>query len=292
MALETLQQVMNALREARAFGLRTELEWHDQLERVEGPVMAAIGQGTGGEAAAGEGEGAGGGGAGGGGGEGAGAGGEGGGEGGTDLQGLFASFRNDVLSRFDGIEERLEPEEEEIEDNPRQLPRIFDPRNFTDDDYDENGQLTPEAENRALNEAIDRQVAMALAPEREAEAARRRGEQADALETEYPIFADPEARAPVFSAAQQAAQQLAQSLGQPELRDMWREPAFLRTVYLGIVGQTAASRETVAGGEGGVTLENGGSAGPAAGSSGNANEGAAERIVKLAASTKYRLGNT
>lgn len=265
--------------------------WREWLgdPRAESGGGAPAGLSGGGEGAGGEGGGSGSG--------GSNEGGEGeGGEGGApDLTQLFASFRTDVLSRFDRIEEGLE-DDGELEDDDQggapQIPRIFDPRNFTDDDFDADGNLTPEAENRALNDAIQRQVAEALAPEREAEAARRRGAAADALEQKYPIFADPEARAPVFSAAQQAAQRLAQSLGQPELRDLWREPDFLEVVYLGIVGRQAAERETPAGGGSGVTLENGGSAAAAAGSGEGQYEGAGDRIAALATKSKFRLGTS
>lgn len=303
MGIEQLQLVMNALREARAFSLATELDWYDRLERIDGPVMAAIGQGTGG----GEGGDAGGGtGTDRGGGEGAGdeggedTGGEGGAGGTPNISEMFAGFRDEVMERFGDLERGLPVVDDGDDDDDEggaaggaPLTGIFDASNFTLDDYDDDGHLKPEAQGRALSEAVNRAVAQAVAPEREKAAAERRDAQADQLQEKYAVFGDPVARKPIIDMAKGMAKNLADATGNSDLAStLWREPSFLEVVYLGTVGRRAAESETPAGGDGdGVTLESGGSAGPAASGDDADGKETAQRIVSLAKKSKFRLGS-
>jgi hypothetical protein len=188
----------------------------------------------------------------GGGGEG-GAGEEGGG-GDFDMASAFNSFRDDVTRRFDGLESRIpaddEPEDEDDEEEdeeppPAAAPRtgIFNPRNFSDEDFDADGNLSLEAQERALGDLVKQQVAEALAPQRAREAAERRTREADALEEKYPISChrpavhgqhraaaaqdrhgagDPDARARVVPADGHHEEHRQEVHGQPEVLSGWR----------------------------------------------------------------------
>lgn len=229
------------------------------------------------------------------------AGGEGGGA--PDLGKLmeaFNGFRTDITTKFDGLASRIpeytddenDDENENAGGEHERSPDFFDPTRFNAEDFDEHGQIKREAQVRELGAIVERQVAQALAPDRQAQADRDRTERANALEQKYPIFADEAKRQPILREAQAKAARMARAAGNPALRDAWRDPDFLELTHLGMVGQQALAGETVAGAGGGqeVTLERGGSAGPAGGGD-DAGKGIAQSIVKLAGKSKYRLGS-
>lgn len=216
---------------------------------------------------------------------------EGGDEGGApDFTAMFDAFRGDVLERVDVLSSRIpEPQVQEREPEPQQ--DFFDPNRFSDDDFDEEGQLTRQAQQRALNEMIDQRVAELRAPEIAERETQRRTTEADALEVQYPDLADPEKRAPVLRSAQEFAGFMAKATGNDLFADSWREPKFVEMVYLAMAGKQAAAGQQPAGRQKGVTFERGGSAGPAGASGDDGGKATAKRIVDLAGSTKYRLGS-
>lgn len=253
----------------------------DPRNEVSGGDAGGGDAGAGGESGAGAG-----------GGESGGDGGEGGGSGevsAADLMAAFDGFRNDVSTRFDGLEARV-PEPEEEPEEPEAIPDFFDPRNFDDNDFDENGFLTRDAQQRALAEMVDARVAEALAPHAQQQAEEARVQKANALAEKYPVFADPDKYTPVLRDAQEKAKNLARATGNPALQDLWRDPDFLETTYLAGIGSKAAAAEAAAGGGGnGVTLERGGSAGPG-GDGGDGNKELAAGIVAVSKNSKFRLG--
>lgn len=232
-------------------------------------------------------------------GEGAGAGGEAGGEGvggeagaqtqtAPDFESLFSDFSDRFESRFEGIEEALNPPPPEP---VKERTDFFDLRNFSDEDFDADGELKPEAQQRALQSMIDQRVAEALSPMQRARAEERRVAEADALEAKYPDLADPAKREPILGTAREFANFMAERTGDPSRADMWTEPVFIELVMLAQIGKQAAGGQQAAGQQKDVTLERGGSAGPGGDGGGGTSNERAQSIVKLAQSSKYRLGS-
>lgn len=208
------------------------------------------------------------------------------------LLGQFGSKLDGFASRFDGLEERLNTAatsgggEEEAGGGEGEGDE-FVPQ-FAVEDFNESGELTVEAQTRAIQEIAQRQVEAALAPQREQAQAQRRDAYADALEQKYPDLQDEATQNAVFDAAIQQASMLAQITGRPELAELWREPEYLEVVYLAEQAKKRAGDEVPAGSEREVTLERGGAAGPAA-QSGQGDDG--DRIVAVAQKSRFRLGS-
>lgn len=203
------------------------------------------------------------------------------------LMDAFSGFRDDVTSRFDGLEQRVpQPQQAAAEEGEEE--DYFAPQRFKLDDFDDEGNLTPQAQQRAVKDLVNAAVAEALKPSQQREEQARINREAGALEQKYPDFQDPVKRGPILQAARERAARMAEAMGKPELAELWREPAFLETSFLADAGSRAAASQTPAGQQDGVVLEQGGSAGPA-GDGGQQDETAA-RIVGLAAKSHFRLG--
>lgn len=193
------------------------------------------------------------------------------------LMEAFEAFRSDVGSRLDRIEQARPAAEEEPEEE--QEPELnFE---FTDEDFNEQGQLSHEAQMRefaSMMRAIAREEQQPLIAEREQE---RRVTEADALEQRYPALRDDETQNRYIEMTVQAAQ----ALGQPELA---REPRFLEMVYLQDLGRQGVQAEVPAGSSPGAALERGGGAPPAQSQSSTDEEG--DRIVAVSTKQRFRLG--
>jgi hypothetical protein len=274
--------------------------WHPRMEGEEGAGGGEAGGEAGGEGAAG-GEAAGGGeaAAGAGGGEAAGSlsgelagGGEeqGGGAAGVDLEtlmGAFDGFRTDVTQRLDALPRQAAAAPaaaEDDEDDP------FSPDRFTLNDFDEEGNLKPQAQSRAIKDLVQNAVNEAMAPERERAQRERINSQAAALEERYPDLQDREKRTAILNSAKGRAANLARVTGRSELAELWREPDFLETVYLADAARAAAASQTPAAQQTGVHLEAGGAAGPAGNQGGTAEDQLGDAIVGVAQSRRFRLG--
>jgi len=194
-----------------------------------------------------------------------------GGGGGDRLFEAFQSFQQDVTGRLDQFEQRFEEPADDPEDP---YAGLDDAAVFGNEDYDVDGQLTPEAQQRAFEQMVQQGVQAAMQPHLEAQAQQRRDAEADALEAKYPVLGDPAKAGEYIDKCVQQAQ----LLGRPELA---REPAFLEMVYLAdeATKKAAAEQSAPAGQE--VTLERGGGAAPAEGSEGGNDD--AKRIAGLAA---------
>lgn len=192
----------------------------------------------------------------------------------------FEKFQTDWTGRFDELSKRIpEPSgDEDDEDDGADDDSGYE-FSFEDDDYTDEGQLTPEAEMKALQQMIQQQVAAELGPEREKAAARERMTQANALEKKYPALREEGFQDEMISATKEFAKQL----GAPALA---REPALLEIVYLAHAAQEKAGDEIPAGEEQEVTLEHGGAA--RANRETERDEG--DAIVKAATKGRYRVG--
>jgi hypothetical protein len=215
----------------------------------------------------------------------AGGGGEGGGEAAPDpiskLTSAFETFQTDIGSRLERIEQsRQDPEDEGEPADEEDLPELeFE---FGDEDFDEQGQLTNDAQMREfanMMRAIAREEQAPIIAEREDQ---RRVAEADALEERYPALRDEATQDRYVEMTVQAAR----ALGQPELA---REPRFFEMVYLQDLGKQGAEAEVPAGSTRGATLERGGGASPAEG--GDANDAIADRIVNVSKTGRFRLGS-
>lgn len=201
----------------------------------------------------------------------AGGGGDATGGGGDRLFDAFQSFQQDVTGRLDQFEQRFEEPADDPEDP---YAGLDDAAVFGDEDYDVDGQLTPEAQQRAFEQMVQQGVQAAMQPHLEAQEQSRRDAEADALEAKYPVLGDPAKAGEYIDKAVQQAQ----LLGRPELA---REPGFLEMVYLADEATKKSAAEQSAGGQQEVTLERGGGAAPADGSGGGNDD--AKRIAGLAA---------
>lgn len=195
--------------------------------------------------------------------------------GGDRLAEMFEQFTTQVGSRLDTFEQRLAPAEPaEPEDEELYLPE------FDDDDYGEDGEITPEAQMRALAEIVNHVVEERERPIREAEAQRQRDEYADKIEEKYPKLQDPKYREKVID----ETVKFAAGIGQPDLA---RDPRVLERVFLAMEAQERAEGETPAGSEQEVHLERPGAATPTGGT-GEMDEG--DRIVARM-NGRHRLGS-
>lgn len=207
-----------------------------------------------------------------------------------DFAAMFSDFSTTVLEKVEGLERRLPvpaEEDDDDEDEEAAATPFFDPRDFADDDFDDDGNLKREAQQRGFQSFVKGIIEAERAPERAAAQAARRTSEANDLEKRHPVFADPKARAPHIAQAQQYAAHLAQTTGNKALADSWREPSFLEMVYL--AKGAGAAAQTAGGEQGNVKLESGGSASPGAASD-DGGKATAKRIVGLAQSTRFRLG--
>lgn len=194
------------------------------------------------------------------------------GGGGDRLFDAFQSFQQDVTGRLDQFEQRFEEPADDERDDP--YAGLDDAAVFGNEDYDVDGQLTPEAQQRAFEQMVQQGVQAAMQPHLEAQEQQRRDAEADALEDKYPVLGDPAKAGEYIDKAVQQAR----LLGRPELA---REPGFLEMVYLADEATKKSAAEQSAGGQQEVTLERGGGAAPADGSGGGNDD--AKRIAGLAA---------
>lgn len=195
------------------------------------------------------------------------------GGGGDRLFEAFQSFQQDVTGRLDQFEQRFEeePADDDVQDP---YAGLDDAAVFGDEDYDVDGQLTPQAQQRAFEQMVQQGVQAAMQPHLEAQEQSRRDAEADALEAKYPVLGDPAKAGEYIDKCVQQAQ----LLGRPELA---REPAFLEMVYLADEATKKSAAEQSATGGQEVALERGGGAAPAEGSEGGNDD--AKRIAGLAA---------
>ena len=203
------------------------------------------------------------------------------GAGGDRLFEAFQQFQGQMTDRMGAIEERLpQPEPEpEYEDEPFDGSQFFDDSRFSDEDFTDEGTLSPDAQMRALAEMQRAIVREEMAPIHEAREQDRRDAEAVALEQRYPELAD-EQNAQRYV---QEAVDAAQALGQPLLA---REPSFLEMTYLAAKARERAGQEIPAGGAPGVTLETGPGGSPGAGGS---DDDAGERIVNAGGRKPFRI---
>lgn len=213
------------------------------------------------------------------------------GEGAPDISALLGEFGSKLDQFGTQFGERLDRLEQPAGGEPEGgsgggEPEIYVPQ-FNDDDFTAEGDLTAEAQARAVQEIAQRAVTEAMAPRMAAEREERRVAYADALETKYPELGEQETQNAVFDRAKQAAQQFARITGKPELAELAGEPEFLEVVYLGMKAEKQSGDEVPAGSEKEVTLEGGGGAGAASASGG---DDAGDRIVQRANKSRFRLG--
>lgn len=167
----------------------------------------------------------------------------------------FDSFRDDISSRLDGLEQGLQWEPEQEPTQP-QAPQQWQP---APQDIDPNtGQLTPDAQLAQLR-AFIQQEAEGLLNERmssqqEAQLEQQRNAYADQLEERIPALRDPRFQEEMV----QATVNFAQSIGRPDLAG---EPRLLEQLYWAAQAQQRGEQETPADAQ--VHLETGGSAAPA-----------------------------
>lgn len=203
-------------------------------------------------------------------------------QGAPDLAAQFADFRTqlgtDFGSRFEALEQRLPPAEQEggheEEGEGEDLAPVFE-----EDDFDERGNLSLEAQTREMNRLIAAQVDARLAPIEQARQQEAWDAYSDALEERYPDLADPAKQGQYIDAAMQKAQ----ALGSPALA---QDPHFLEVVYLSSKAEEQARGEIPAGSEREVTIERGSGAGPASPASDTRGDG----IVSAMTGSQFRLG--
>jgi hypothetical protein len=187
----------------------------------------------------------------------------------------FGSRLDELGTTIQGIvQQPPAPVAEEEGEEEFELPQ------FSIEDYDEDGQLSPEAQAREIARLVQQGVEEALAPEREERAWERRDQEADALEERYPDLAGEKQEHYL-----QLAQQKAQALGQPTLAI---EPSFLEMVYLEAQAREKAGDEIPAGSRQEVSVERGGTVQPVS-ADGPGDDG--DRIVSLARSKHHRVGS-
>jgi hypothetical protein len=193
-----------------------------------------------------------------------------------ELLGGFGGTLEEFGRRLDSLTERL-PEPAPVDDDGDNLASTI---NFSEDDFDEDGSLSLEAQTREIQRIAQSVVEETLRPQREAEAQQARDAGFDALEERYADLKDEAEQDRLLELAQQQAQKL----GMPQLA---AEPDFVETVYLANVARTRAGNEVPAGSERGVALERGGTAPPAAPQTAEPTDG--DRIVARAQKSRFRL---
>lgn len=195
-----------------------------------------------------------------------------------------------LMERLDGFEtkldERLSPIEQALQPvDPDEYLRQFDQsteeQGLTDADYDQQGQLTPEAAQRELNRLVDERaraiaderVQAAVGPIQEQRVAERRVAEADAIQAKYPELEDEAVLKEMVELTVQAANEL----GKPELA---MEPKFFEKVYLAERAGERAGQESPDGADRDVSLESARGASAAGGE--EEEEDIGDRIVALA----------
>jgi hypothetical protein len=193
------------------------------------------------------------------------------------LASSFETFQNDVTNRFETITSRLPEQqaEEEVEDDDLAGYEF----EFGEEDYDDDGALTPEASMRAMQDMMRQVAAEQMRPHLEAQAQERRIAEADALEERYSKLQDETFQTEMID----ETIRFCQEIGRPELA---REPRMLEIVYLAHEAQQHAENEVPAGSEREVVLSRSGAAGAGQGED-QGDDG--DRIVKLATQGKFRL---
>ena len=203
-----------------------------------------------------------------------------------------------LMQRLDGFEtkldERLSPIEQALQpadpdEYLRQFDRAAEDPGPSDDDYDQQGQLTPEAAQRELNRLVDERaraiaderVQAAVGPIQEQREAERRVAEANAIEEKYPELQDEKVLKEMVDLTIQAAQEL----GKPELA---AEPKFFEKVYLAERAGERAGQESPGGADRDVSLESARGASAAGGEEDE--EDAGDRIVALAQRTRAPFG--
>jgi hypothetical protein len=194
-----------------------------------------------------------------------------------ELLGGFGGTLEEFGRRLDSITERLPEPEPDYEEDPDPAATI----QFSDDDFNDDGSLTLEAQTREIERIAATVVERTLAPQREAAEQARRDAGFDALEERYSDLKDEATQDRLL----QLAQEQAQTLGMPQLA---AEPGFVETVYLADQARSRAGNEVPAGSERGVALERGGTAPPAAPQTAEPNDG--DRIVAASRKSRFRLG--
>lgn len=207
------------------------------------------------------------------------------GGGAPDIASLIGERFDGLGSRFDAFEQRLtalEPEEQIEEQGAAAAGAAGDEvfPEFSEEDFDERGDVTLEAQTREMNRLIQQGIETALAPIAQERQQEKWDAYTDALEERYPDLADPDkAQGYIDRAVQRAS-----DLGHPELA---RNPHFLEDVYLRTRAEEQSDREIPAGSQREVTIERGSGAGPAASSDDRSEQ---KSIVKAVNSQQFRLG--
>lgn len=193
-----------------------------------------------------------------------------------ELLGGFNGQLENFGQQLAALTERL-PQPAAEEEDESATPTI----EFSDDDFDDDGSLSLDAQTREIERIANAVVERTLAPQREAQEQARRDAGFDALEGRYSDLKDEANQERLL----QSAQARAEALGMPQLA---AEPEFVETVYLADQARQRAGDEVPAGSERGVTLERGGTAPPAASSTPEPDDG--DRIVARAQKSRFRLG--
>jgi hypothetical protein len=198
--------------------------------------------------------------------------------GGPDLQ-QFMGRLDEFGSKFDGFADRLDRLEQPAEGAEEGDGGDAVVPEFSEDDYDDRGNLSLEAQTREI-QRIARQEAEALVAPLQAERQQEKWDAySDALEERYPDLGDPDKQDRYVTMAEKRAAQL----GAPQLA---QNPHFLEVVYLGARAEEMTAGEIPAGTQKEVTLERGGGAGPAAESGSN---DAGDRIVARMSGSNFRM---
>jgi hypothetical protein len=196
----------------------------------------------------------------------------------NELLGGFGGTLEEFGRRLDTITERLPEPEPEIEEDEDPAAATIQ---FSDEDFNDDGSLTLEAQTREIERIAATVVERTLAPQREAAEQARRDAGFDALEERYTDLQDEATQDRLL----QLAQEKARVLGNPALA---AEPDFVETIYLAEQARSRAGNEVPAGSERGVALERGGTAPPAAPQTAAPTDG--DRIVAAARKSRFRLG--
>jgi hypothetical protein len=211
---------------------------------------------------------------------------------GADIERLLGEFKGTLDgfgSRFDSLEQRIpEPTPAAADENAGgggdELPIPV----FEDTDYDDQGNLSMEAQVRAIQEIAteiaDQRVNAAVSPIIEERATQARVAYAEHLEETYPDLQDEATQDRMI----EETRRFAEALGRPDLAS---EPRLLEVVYLAQRATSTADRETPAGAEREVNVERGGGAGPAPSANADDSDAIGDRIVGRARKRMYRVGS-
>lgn len=208
----------------------------------------------------------------------------------------FENFRTDVTSRLQQMQDSYEVEDDEGEEEEQAADEVgTGAPQFTDDDFDDNGNLSQEAQSRALRGVMQDVFAEMIQPHVE-ETRQIRNERmqekndayADYLEATYPDLQDADTQNEVLEQAAVQAGYYAEAMGRPELAELANSPQFIEQIYL---AEQAKKGKGVAGaaGQQDVQLETGGSAGPAPAALDD--DAMGDKIVNAGRNRRFRLGS-